>query len=240
MTLLLQGAGLQVAAAIAPADPIGDTLRADAVVYWKMDEASGQARISSKGSYDLVDHNTVPQIAGKISNAALATALGAYLDIDTNGFNIGSVVYAALWVKIEVGSGIVYPIKNGDPNLFTTQYALRFSALSTALVWYTDNCSIAKSFTPNGNWHFIECYYDSTDLEHGIAIAIDNGAFTDGPIGETPSVSSGVFEVGADGGTTGDSDVGVDELGLWTRKLNQTERDYLYNSGAGRALFPAP
>lgn len=38
MTILLQGAGLQVSSSGTPADPIGDALRAAAIAYYTMNQ----------------------------------------------------------------------------------------------------------------------------------------------------------------------------------------------------------
>ena len=68
-------------------------------------------------------------------------------------------------------------------------------------------------------------------------IAFNNGSFdADWVSASVPPLDfDGDYFIGRQGLTY--SDIAVDEVGVWRRILTQTERDYLYNSGAGRALF---
>ena len=88
-------------------------------------------------------------------------------------------------------------------------------------------------------WHFICLYYDGT----GLYLEIDN-ALADSDLGawDDIGVDLGPYSIwpwvdhskGYDSG----HGVGFDEVGIWLVALTESQRTYLWNSGAGRTLYP--
>jgi hypothetical protein len=88
-------------------------------------------------------------------------------------------------------------------------------------------------------WHFICLYYDGT----GLYLEVDNG-LVDSDLGswEDYGVDLGPWSiwpwVDHSEGYDASHGVGFDEVGIWLVALTEAQRTYLYNSGAGRTLYP--
>lgn len=245
MTILLQGAGPQVITST-PADPIGDTLRADAVAYWKFDEASGtRIDATGRGNNAAETNGSTSAVAGKVGNAAhfvgadgvclkCAYSLDLVLD-STKDF------YAAGWVRFTSKAVDQYILFSEDTVGYNVEYYLTYSSSSDCLIWAYVNELSATTFgsPPLNTWLFVEFFYRINGGKN-VGIAINNGAFDT----RTANSASNLFNTD----TTlffGDIDYGeyplfgdVDEWYYSHTIPDQAGRDYLYNSGAGRALFP--
>lgn len=254
MTLLLQGAGVQVIS-VGSADPIGDTLRSDAIAYWTMDETSG-TRIDATGrNNNLTDFSSnIGAINGKISNAAqfgFEDVNYKYLYHNSNSdFEIavnGQSYHFALWAKLNatqmaagfgISGNILYKGDIGDD---TQDFRLQYYLPSTRFTFadYNSNAAEWVITIDDSTWYFIECRYNHVTAKVGLAI--NNGAFVeadsysfDYPVSQSP------FYIGNDEANNSIWYGAIDEVLFVKRLLSQPERDYLWNGGAGRALFPAP
>lgn len=248
MTLLLQGAGIQ-ALTVAPSDPIGDTLRADAVAYWKMDEVGGTRIDATTRGNNLLDVNSnVGSAAGKIDNAAQFTRNGAkILRINDNEDVVikqAAPFYLWTWVtlsEVAISSGVSLFQKGSSANTHR-EYWLNFFDLFSFSIGNTSALSFVSP--TSDTFYFVEAFYDPSAGDYGgIGIAVNRENFLTANL---PSNISGVFlyhlplYVGSDDNNEAPHSGLIDEAGILHRLPSQDERDYLYNSGAGRALFPAP
>lgn len=234
-------------------DPIGDALRASAVAYWKMDEASG-TRVDSKADYDLTVFDAqdlgrnLTGVAGKVGNAVpfgqdVKVILRLADSADFRSTN-SQVMYYAVWVKKPnaVGDAVLIAKTQLEPYVYDVLLVLNNGASGVKLVTGGDPYpEIVKTIAIGfDTWAFIECYIDSASNEMGVAV--NNSAFTTGTIGQTLTGGTGWLSLGSEGG---DNSVGVfvssqilDELLVMHRRPTAAERTYLYNSGAGRTLYP--
>lgn len=223
-------------------DPIGDILRADAVAYWKLEEASG-TRVDATGKgHDFSDHGGVPSVSGKIGNAVQATAIGgAYLETPNTSdltLNAGEDVTIAFWCKFPAIVDTAYFVAKIGGVGDTTEIFIYLNHADKKVyaVFWDDGVSSSASFPNDGAWHFVEARFKYAQTERGIAI--DHSAFATITFALALIDHTGNFQLGANLGTTGDVDVNVDELGYWKRVLTDSERTYLWNNGNGRTLFP--
>lgn len=243
MTILLQGAGIQ-AVVSTPPDPIGDTLRADAVAYWKMDESSG-ARIDSVSSLSLTEYLTIPSVSGKIGAAiqlsdSTEDVPGLYNDafpeIDlNNGFTI------TWWVKpysFDVSTYIsLFEFKH-DAGGEVVYIIVRDSLTTSDIIIREGNGVVGCAPLSLNDWHFVT-YWREAGSAGSVHIQIDGGS----SVSDSVPISNGTLInrilIGLDANYLSDTaHVDVDEIAIFNRVLITGEIDYLYNSGAGRALFP--
>lgn len=246
MTLLLQGAGQQVIA-VSGGDPIGDTLRADAVAYWRFNEASG-TRIDATGRGNALaeTNGSTAGESGLIGNAAHFTGIEARClkAARSNDLVINPALdfYAAVWVKFLSKTSPQYILFSEDTIGYNIEYYLSYeTARQTAdrihFAWVNELSATTFGSPPINEWLFVEIFYRVSDAYTGIAI--NNGIFDT------------VFNTAQtlyNNDTTlffGDLDYGeypldgyIDECYYSHTIPDQAGRDYLYNSGAGRALFP--
>lgn len=222
-------------------DPIGDTLRADAVAYWKLDEASG-TRVDATGrGNDLEPVNNPGSVSGKIGNAARFTILdSSYLQgPDSADLRMGATDLEIVgWVRLR--------------NKAASQWQTAFDAFLTdieretylAYNGYADRLVFgtcgheaeADNFgaPPENEWLFFDSSLDTAIPQ--IGLRINNTALDTWPISSLDEGTAVSFRIGTD--PWGDeAEADVDELGIWKRLLTDEERAYLWNGGAGRALF---
>lgn len=244
MTLLLQGAGLQIAASVAPADP-GIALRADAMAYWTLDEKNeSNDRIDYTGHGNTFHDGTLATVAGKIGGAVYNNTPGPYLyaidDISTAvpGAQSFSITF---WIYINsMTTDFSLLIQKTG---FEQDIAYEIDIESGAFTFYIAGTDLSYP-TVNSNalsveqWYFVDAEFQAGT---GLSLRVNNGApitqaFTlDNIARGTPETDQvNACEIWTDGAIT------MDEMMFIKRVLTSDERDYLYNSGTGRALFPVP
>ena len=245
-------------------DPIGDALRADAVAYYTLDEKPNGTRADSTAhGYNLAeDTDPCPSDTGKVGNSFICQ------DSDeSTGWKYFQLVKAGITPAIDVSAGITISawIKTNqaiyvlDPEIgYTVQGKILCGpAESPPLMIGAKSLSemrvFCDSFAINGPgglseileqsisidaWHLVTVWYDpDTDMGY---LQVDNGD----PLSHAPwramSTMLSFIHIGNNNNVNASDIVWFDEIGIWPRPLMSDERDYLYNSGAGRALFPAP
>lgn len=255
MTILLQGAGTQTTV-VTPADPIGDTLRADAIAYWKMEETSGSSRVDATGhGHDLTEYQfgalPIQQVVGKIGNAAKSvdnTSDAGFLYNDTFSVNFGSGYSVFGWFQFPQ----FVPADNNQINLFklngTAPSGIFNGKLWVGILTVGQNDMVVYEEFPTtlytdpltiNTWHFFVWWQD-TALTKSF-IQIDNGTIYSADYVANDKLNTLAAVEAIEPSYTNNVDYcSLDEAGLLARPLTIDERSYLYNSGAGRALFPAP
>lgn len=255
MTLLLQGAGFQTAPT-SGGDPIGDALRADVKAYYKLSDTSDA---TGRGN-TLTNIRSVQFSAGLVGNAAqfngliynsdTATLDGNWLTIDSNpdvtlGANQSFCI--SLWVRYSKTVDLVGYIFVAKGNqLFDQEYSVSIVAPLYRPIWFiagwdSNYPEVDSAFELTENqWHHIVAYYNN--------VAGELGLITDHGTPETVSYSGGNLAGVVGPLTIGSNAVAgsaaysvnglIDEMGIWHRVLTPAEITYLYNSGAGKALYP--
>jgi len=230
---------------VAPAgDPIGDVLRADAVAYWTMNETSG-ARNDSVGSNDLDPQNIPASVAGKVLNAARFISVDSQsLTVSPSFDTLATDFTWALWVKLRnkvITQDLVARVNtdSGDD-----EYVIQYSAESDRILLSTTQVSVKGDNYGSpavDTWLFVVCSFEEGTPIDTLKISINNGAGNTQATEGNQAAGDSVLSIGAgEGWDWHYSDSDVDEVAFWKRLLTTDELAYLYNSGAGRALFPAP
>lgn len=226
------------------ADPIGDALRADAVAYWKLDEASGTRADSTGRGNNLTDASSnVGSASGKVGNCATYTSSptgkrlrkASVADLEMGGTNF----YCAFWLQQTDANAILCIQKQNATDFEYDVNVTDAGLLSFAL---GGGGYVESSVTLSLNtWYFVEVYYKQADDSYGIAV--DNGAFV---TGSAPSlaVTTAEFSIGAYMAGIPQGDLKMDEVGIFRPSgnlstwLTADKRSYLYNSGSGKTLYP--
>lgn len=245
----LRSGGVSVEAE--PPDTIGDALRADCKAYWKLDETSGN-RLDSKNSHHLVPVGSVSQAAGKVGNAAGFDGELAYTEDqqylvapshtdlaggDSNSFTIAGWIYVT---NFDFDAPCLLS-KAGDD---TTEYLIITSVQKPQ---FTISGGVATDALSTivmdaGVWYFVVAWYDLSIRTSYISVNQETpvvgssaGVTLNAPYDPLGTVLSGAYyEADPANFTHGRHD----ELGFWQRVLTADERAYLYNSGAGKTLYP--
>lgn len=243
-----------------PPDPIGDALRAAVTQYWKLDEVSG-TRVNSKvGGVDLSSVNNAGSTTGKLySLASLFDTIGQALYHDdamalqlvmgsftlacwffvdsTILGNPGKSIQGALMNKGGDGQGDEFGLQIVDT--FTDVNNLQCMLFvpggdqSYPSVFSTEP---GKGYFDTDVWHFVVAKYDSTSNK--ISIRLNNSPlnYTNVVSGSLPTADN--FRIG----NSGYGEVMFGRIGpamIFKGYVTSDDEDiYLYNSGAGRALFP--
>lgn len=240
---------------VAGGDP-SVTLKADAVAYWKLDEASGNRADATGHGNTAVPVSDVGSRAGHINALAasfpgaadyLIVANGAQFDFGNSDFTLAGwvlldVVFQAdneIIAKRNSTTGDlefdVYSAGN-EPPLQPGEQAFQFDFAGVGQYYPYVACS---SLTPNaiGVWYFVLASFDAS--AHLMSIRINNGTADTADSTVDNVVESGSLYIGGNNPNPFKALNGaMEEWGIWHRLLTSDEQDYLYNSGAGRALFP--
>ena len=209
-------------------------LRDNLISWWSLDETSG-TRNDSHGSNHLTDNNTVLYGTGKKSNAGdfedtnseyLSITDGSQTGLDPstnmtwsfwfncestkNGFVIGKYAgsgqegYAFQVMADDAGDGIrVWRA--------TDSFTLYSSTINTS-TWY--HCFVLKSGST------VSVYLNNSEIGTATTMTL-NGTTADFRIGDLQKYAGNGF------------DGLIDEVAVWSRVLDSTERSQIYNSGNG-------
>lgn len=238
-------------------DPIGDTLRADAVAYWKMDEASGTRVDATGNGNDASVIQGIPEgISGKIGDAVRFVSDDSdSLQVPTNsGVSIGngSIPYSWIfWARNPVFSPISSWIsKSSDQDDGKYEYNIvpNDDIDDTMNIQFSigdgDDGTfkgVQSEYFSINQWHFFICVYDPSSVGSELQVSVDNGSVaTAATSGAVPYTQAGNLYFGAFGSVFEQffATVDLDEVLFVKRSLTSDERAYLYNSGAGRTLYP--
>lgn len=232
-------------------DPIGDGLRADAVAYWRFDEASGMRVDATGRGNDLTDFlSNISGVAGLVNGAAgmdaLISDVGKGLGHDENtDLRMYNKNYYYLWTWINPQAaqyGEFFNLWDINDN---EEFALEVSDASDNWIKFGFSCgnngSVVNPVQANvGDWHLVEIYYRKSPEQ--IGIAVDNGVFSVDNTVNLMAAANSPFAVGAMFASglaiVSPYNFLCDETGIMNRLPTSDERDYLWNDGSGRTLFP--
>lgn len=227
-------------------------LRAKAVAYWRLDESSdGTGAVTRKDwtlrGNDLTDNNTVPSTAGKIVRAGLFTSANSeYLSrADNADLSMGDVDFTlAGWVYLASktaemtclgkdggGTNREYSVRYDN-----TQDRFRFYATPDGTGASVKNAQADTFGSPStATWYFLIAEHDHTN--DTLKISVNNGT------ANSAAITGGVFDGTAEFDLGRLSSAGsywngrLDGWGVYKSLLTAQEKAWLYNGGAGHALF---
>lgn len=230
-------------------DPVGDVLRASTTAYYKLESDGSDG---SGNGYNLTNDG-VTFAAAKIGNGAAYD--GSAIKLSTtrgDGLQLGILpLTISFWIKLTD-----YPTLNanlvGRGSNAGDEYGILSPYLPVADHYYGFNFFIADgaytavysppafSVTPPyslNEWHFVVAWFDPSGART-IYLQVDNGTiYSQDGVGDVTPVDTdfSIGDVQYDGYTTKGI---VDEVRISRELTTQEQRDYLYNSGAGRTLYP--
>lgn len=170
---------------------------AAAVAAWSLDEASG-TRVSSVGSFDLTDVNTVASATGMFGSAAdFESTNSEYLQRSADDASLsGGDVYLVFraWIQFESKSALMCVLsKMGDATGTNREYMLRYDNSTDRLVFFVFTGSGSVTVTANnfgspstGTWCLVHCGHDP--VANQIWISVNAGTRN------TTSHSGGIFD----------------------------------------------
>lgn len=219
------------------------------VAYWKLDESSGDAADSSGNSNTLFNGNTTAFATGKINNGAdFERASSNYLRITDGaqtGLDLNSDFTMSFWWKPESFSNpqtlISKYLTTGDQRgylvfLQSSDSTIRVAMSSGGTSGTTVEKSIALGTFTNGTFYHFFIIYDKA--AGTLDIYKDNTQLGTQQTGMPTSIfnTNVDFQLGASGSNDVPSDPSdgiLDEVGIWTRKFDSTDRSLVYNNGSG-------
>lgn len=218
------------------------SLLTNLVSYWKLDESSGNAS-DSVGSNTLTNNNSATYAAGKINNGVDLEVSSnqslSILDASQSGLDLLEDFTFSHWVKFET-----LPASNSRYHTIFKQDQYQFRCIDvdaggnkTLMLYLRDATGFYNpnvAWTPSTGVLYFVCVKRVKST--GIVTFYVNGSIQ----GSAQSTSrtadllntANKFEIGADGGT-GNFDGIIDEIGVWSRALSDSEITELYRSGSG-------
>jgi hypothetical protein len=203
--------------------------------YWKLDTDSWVD--SSGNEVALTSHGGVTLGTGIISDCALISSSGGYLDNSSTNFNVGTAdISASVWIKpLSYGSeafglaGSVFDLRIAGA---TNAWLLAFDPNGNLIVYESGVVYTSTTTIPLNTWTHIVLSRNSGTTSFYI-----NGSL-DGTFSDAEDFQSQLITVGSVYDFQGDPDVlqyngNIDEFGFWNRALSASEVTLLYNSGTG-------
>ncbi len=231
---------------VAPAgDPIGDTLRAAAVAHWTMDETSGTTRNDSKSSFPLTDANSdIGSAVGKIGSGALFNSTSQSLQNADPIIQITTGFSIVFWFKVVqfAATSVTLIIQHAAVDNIVIEFEHNSGNDTNTIGLYLNHAASREIYSVPAvdQWHLFIGWCNSSDWVAHMTLDdstdLLNSAVVTTPVSE-PVLGTGAFMISP---LYSDS-IGqyiLDEVAVFARELSSDERTYLYNSGAGRALFP--
>jgi hypothetical protein len=214
------------------------TLSDNLIRYWKMDDAASPA-VDALGVDNLAQgNNPAFAQAGKISNSIdFSGANNRFIAKSGGAFPAGNNWTINMWVNLasaENNDGLISVYDNSP----SRQIRIRFGVSPFIVADYNGTPTSDYSFALFWNlWTMVTATWDGTNGE--IRLYINGG-----------NVSNKMTAIGSfDGSAISDLTIGnddsrsrtracngkIDEVGIWSRELSDTEITALYNSGNGLA-----
>ena len=217
--------------------------RVSLIAWWSLDEESGNA-IDAWGANDLTDTNTVLFATGKVSNARdFELANVEYFTLaDNTDLSTGDIDFTfGCWVNMESQAADMQIMAKWTTGGNQREYRILYQQSTNRLRVAVSADGIAASGSLNadtfgavatGTWYFVVAWHDSVNNLLGISVngTSDTTAYTTGVFNGTS-----VFDIGAFGAGTQPFDGLIDEAFLYKKVLTADQREWLYNSGNGRA-----
>ena len=222
------------------------TLYSNLTSYWEFDE-SALPYFDSKSDAAIDSGSNLTSVVGKQGSGVSFNGSQQSYSFDNPTVAVGDIpFYISGWVYIGNDTGTSrYIMFNGVSLGGERAYALYLTGGVGSMrmrfqVWnngMSSNTTVTATSFGNlsiNTWYFVECWHSSSANQIGVAVnrTENTAAWSNGV---NPDVERVHF--GASAGSnyfTGQ----IDEFGFWKGYLpTSTERNYLYNSGAGRSYY---
>ena len=229
------------------------TLPTNLVSYWELEEASG-TRVDSHGSNDLTDNNTVTSATGLQGDAADFTKANSedlsISDASQTGLDFGATDFSfAGWINLDSlpsVSGRMGILGKSESTDNQRNYAFLITDTDVARLLtyqygttatYVQETADSATFVSDdiGSWVHIAVTFDissRTTVIYKNGSSVASTRITGGTLTSLFAASTAPFELG-DFNSGSEIDAQMDEWGVWTKVLTQSEIDDLYNSGSG-------
>lgn len=205
----------------------------DCIAYWNLDEASGQTRSDTIGSFDLADASgDVSAYSGQINNGARADGSGSLIaNTSPPSTTFGYYGFSmAGWFRIlsdantDTHDIITITLTNSHTmtmkfNEVTNQYSIVLSDGTS-----TSTQSIPGTLFTSSGWIFMSAQWRGTTVYATQGSSATQSGLSSVALTTGQSLVSVEYEAGT---------VALDELGIWDGDLNTSDISTLYNSGAG-------
>lgn len=212
------------------------------VAYWSLDEASGNAT-DQIGSFTLTDTNTVGSATGVVSNCRLFNGTDEQFEKTgttppLNGSNGPFTI--SFWFKTvstSQSNKYLYSATSADG---LNQTSIIYEYVNDKVEFYSANYTGTDPRTGSGitisdtSWHHIVYRKDNTGSSEW-AYFLDNTktVISAGRNFTLPSLPTRIY-MGSAGGVAY-CNCNLDEFGIWTRSLSDSEISQLYGGGSGFA-----
>jgi hypothetical protein len=215
----------------APAVP-GGLNNGDVLDHWRMDEASGATRVDIADSKNFTENGNVPNIVGKITNAADFSGGGAH--IGSTFRNVTNTTFSwSGWVyfKSHASGQTPFGTLTASYLLESDGTAVRFG-VSSNLTAITTTVTSTVPIT-NNTWIFVACGYDNAAKVIYIACNNGNGMETvvtashGGGVANATDLRFGISPTATylDGYT--------DSWTFWQRRLSASDISRVFNNNVG-------
>ncbi len=217
----------------------GGTLTTGLMSYFKLDNVN-----DFWNAYNLTNGNSTAFATGKVGNGAdFESSSSNYLRIADNLGITGGAFSASLWVKFESNTGADQTLFFKSDATNFVEYLLQLESFNT-LKFYRQKAggaflsnTVSVSWTPTtGVWYHIVCTNNGSESRVYID-TVDSGNVATSGNGTSTAVNQLNIGGWARGVPTQNwVDGTIDELGIWDKALNATERGDLYNAGSGQTM----
>lgn len=214
-----------------PADPVLQELKAAAVSLWTLDEASGNF-IDLIADNDLaVSGGTVQRITGKVGNATRSDAGILVATASVGIFPADAPITIAFWFNPYSPNfqGIMGGRYSGNGHQIIVDFSakMRFYVAKAS-----DETELIFGDVSAPGWQFAIVEYDHVGQKMRAYL---NGSDTPTEIARTGGIGTHANEFNLHNapGSAGPSDFGLDEVGVYSAILTQTQRATLYGAGSG-------
>ncbi len=236
----------------APASTLLNNLRA----YWTLDEAEGATRIDAVAGLTLTDFNSVPSVPGVQGNAAgFTSANDTFLAADDDAsYEFGDNDFTmAFWVSIASTNTALNILGKDMGGFDTNEHSYLFEYIappgppetSEILVFKLSNDGNAGTqlfmsgmfpMVPNQKY-FIVVRHDATNdiIDYVVDGTITGQTVHTGGVYDGPTrLMLGAVDETTVGNDKNHADIEIDELGIWDRRLSDTEIVFLHNNAIGK------
>lgn len=229
---------LMPAFSVAPVEGLSTSLLTGLECYWKLDEASGAARVDSHGVEDLADNGGMTQAAGKFTNAAVGAAGKCLTRASNPNVQLGNQnLTFSVWVyPTSTNSNTVIFSKGSVADIPSIEMSMTFDSEQKGAfeIWQSSGVQRVSGAVLNQNaWNHIVARQDVAN--NSISVRVNGGTVYTATRTKTPVAGGTALSVGAYADNLYHFLGRICEFGIWKRVLTDDECTALYNAGAGLA-----
>lgn len=202
------------------------------VSYWKADQTSGNL-VDSVGSNTGTNNNTVTFAAGKLNNCAVFNGSNQNFSVGTSLFTSYTGLTINLWVNLDIidtFQGFMW--KSDDTTYSIGLRVTDANKISAQITTGTETGITANTSLTTATWYMATVNYDGANINLYLNAAVDATAV---PKTGNLKTSADTVYLGSQVNNTY-LDGKLDEVGVWSRALTETEIKYLWAMGGARQV----